>query len=124
MLIRRAPTFEARLDSPPLAPPGRRRLLGRPCPLGILFSEQEGRYIAASVKRYRCSAPINMPILAVRTALTYFDETEIAQDRCYLKRLQHWGLCHDFQTRTFCVPMNSTSSSGSPSSSSISMTSR
>ena len=86
--------------------------------------EQEGRYVAAGMKRHSRAPAIGMPILFVGTSLAYFDEAGIAQDCRYLTWLQNWRCCHDSQTRTLCVPTNSASNSGSPSSSSISMTSR
>ena len=54
--------------------------------LGYLL-EQEGRNIAAGMKRDCCTSPVSMPILPVRTALADLDETEIAQSCCYFSRL-------------------------------------
>lgn len=78
--------------------------------------------IATLVEWNRRRSAVWMPKLLVRSALSNFREAKCKQDRNDLARLQNRDVTH-YATRTVCVPTNSDCSIGSPSSSSIAMTS-
>src|SRR5947199_260910 len=75
------------------------------------------------MERHGRSSTIEVTKLLMRATLPYFNETEGLQTRHDLLGLQHWRLAHGQATCTFCVPTNSDSSLGSPSSSNMAMTS-
>src|SRR5580704_19320087 len=85
--------------------------------------QKHRRNVATRVKWDRRSATVSMPELAMRTALSHFDEAESFQNSNDIARLEDWNVAHA-PVATDCVPTNSASSFGSPSSNSISITSR
>src|SRR5208337_534105 len=87
------------------------------------LSQQYRGDVPPLVERHRRSAAVRMTELLVSATLPDLDEAERFQARYHLLRLQHRQLGHGQATCTFWVPMNSDSSWGSPSSSSIPMTS-
>jgi hypothetical protein len=50
--------------------------------------KQNGRNVAALVKRHSRAAAIGMAILAVRTALSHLEKTESLKNRSYFARSQ------------------------------------
>jgi hypothetical protein len=67
---------------------------------------------------------LGMAVLDVRAALSHGDETEAFQKAANFSGFKNGNGTHDQATATFCVPTNSASSCGSPSSSSMAITSR
>lgn len=70
------------------------------------------------------ASAIGMPVLDVRATLSNGDETLAFQKAANFRGFENRERTHDQATATFCVPTNSASSLGSPSSRSIEMTSR
>lgn len=72
-----------------------------------------------------CRAPtIRVTVLNMRTALANFYKTKSFKQSANFRGLENGKRTHGQATATFCVPMNSATSRGSPSSSSIEITSR
>src|SRR4051812_44915798 len=99
------------------------KILGGTADVTGYLAQQHRRDVSPLVERHRGSPAVRMAELFVRTALPDLDEAQRFQARHHLLRLQHRQLGHGQATCTFCVPTNSDSSWGSPSSSSIPMTS-
>src|SRR5271157_4480858 len=72
---------------------------------------------------HRCTSPVFMTVLLVRASLPHLLKSKTLKDSNNFSWLEDLGYAHNQATTTFCVPMNSPSNLGSPSSSSISMTS-
>ena len=66
---------------------------------------------------------VRVTVLPVRAALSNFDEPEAFQNPGDLTGFEDREVAHSYATLTVCVPMNSPSSLGSPSSRSIATTS-
>lgn len=102
---------------------GNKLLGGHPNIPGDLTEQRRGD-IAAPVHGNGGAPAISVPVLHMRTALPHNRKTETFQDTADLGRFKNGERTHDQATATFCVPRNSASSLGSPSSSSMAMTSR
>src|SRR5438034_5423172 len=76
------------------------------------------------MERNSCESTIWMPVLLVRPALPNFNKAESFQDRSNFAWFKDGIFSHRQPTMTVCVPTNSASKSGSPSSSNIPITSR
>lgn len=77
----------------------------------------------APVYRHRCSSAVLMAELLVRFALPDLSEPEFLQNLNHFAWLERRNFDQRYLTARTCVPMNSPSSCGSPSSRSISTTS-
>lgn len=93
-------------------------------------SQCRGQFAATATAQFPAfvhrngSAPsVNMAILDVRAALTHGGKTQFLQQPAHLGGLQDRQRAHTQATAMLCVPMNSASRCGSPSSSSMAMTS-
>ena len=85
--------------------------------------QQDGRNVSAGMERDCRSPTVGMTKLLVGTPLPDFDETKTLEDGDNFFRLEYRQGTHNYTTMTLCVPTNSVSNFGSPSSRSISMTS-
>jgi len=83
-----------------------------------------GAKIAPAMKWNAGPASVGVPILFVRSFLANRRKAEPLEDCCHFHRLEDWVLSHCQASITVWVPTNSETNGGSPSSSSISMTSR
>ncbi len=88
------------------------------------LSEKRRCNVASFVQRNGRSASISMAVLNVRAALANGGKAETFKNAADLSRFKNGNGTHNQATATFCVPINSASSFGSPSSSSMEMTSR
>ncbi len=87
------------------------------------LSQQRRRDVSSLMKRNRRTPAVIPSILDVRTTLTNRDKTQPLQNPADLPGLQYRNRSHGQETTTFCVPTNSASNSGSPSSRSMAITS-
>ena len=76
------------------------------------------------VQRHRRAASVCVAVLNVRTALAHGGETQHLQQPANFAGFEDRDVSHRQATATLCVPTNSASSFGSPSSSSMATTSR
>lgn len=88
------------------------------------LAEQRRGDVAALVEGNRGAAAIGVPVLNMRTALADDDKTEAFQEPANLGGFENGNRPHGQATATFWVPTNSASRVGSPSSSSMEITSR
>jgi len=86
--------------------------------------EQDWRNIPALMERHGGASSSAVTKLFMRTTLPDLREPKLAENCDDLCWLEHGDAAHSYATETFWIPTNSDSSSGSPSSSSIVMTSR
>jgi hypothetical protein len=88
------------------------------------LAEKRGRDISRAVEWHRRATAIRMTELLVRTALPDLGEP-VREQQCHdFARLQNWDAAHSQATWMVRTSTNSDSRFGSPSSRSISMTSR
>lgn len=88
------------------------------------LSNEHWRDVAAAMVWHGCATSIGMPELFMRSPLPDFDEAQGGQDGDHLARAQRrYASHHGYATSRVCVPTNSVLSAGSPSSSSICITS-
>jgi hypothetical protein len=87
-------------------------------------SQEQGGDVPSRMERHGSASSIGMAELLVRASLTHFLETKFFQNPGDLQGLQYRIFRHGQETITICVPINSASMDGGPSSSSISITSR
>ncbi len=87
------------------------------------FPQQRGRDVLAFVERDGRRAAVGMAELLVGAALADFDEFLGDEPVDDLARLEHRHVRHGYATSIWCVPTNSDSILGSPSSRSMAMTS-
>ena len=88
------------------------------------LTEQWRSNVATFVEGNRGAASICMAILNVRTALPHSDKAQPLQKAANLSGFQDGNRSHAQATAKFCVPTNSASNWGSPSSNNIATTSR
>ena len=88
------------------------------------LAEKRGRNVARAVERHRRAAAIRVTELLVRTPLPDLGEPMRLQQRHDFAWLQNWDAAHPQATWMVRTSTNSDSRFGSPSSRSISMTSR
>jgi hypothetical protein len=87
------------------------------------FPEKNRRNITPLVEGNRRSAAVRVAELFVRAALSDLDESNLEKPRDNFLRFEDRQFGHRYGTCTACVPTNSASISGSPSSRSMAMTS-
>ncbi len=80
--------------------------------------------VAALVQGNRRATAIGMAVLHMRTTLAHRHKAEPLEETAYFRGFENGERTHNQATARFCVPTNSASRWGSPSSSSIAMTSR
>ena len=87
-------------------------------------SEKERRNITAAVYRNCRASAILVLKLFMRSSLANFSKLQSFKQRDNFARAKDWNSAHAYGTITCWMPTNSASSRGSPSSRSISITSR
>ena len=97
-------------------------LNGQPDVLGDL-AKKDRRDVAAGVKWESRASPVRVPVLFVRPALSDFRKAEPIEYSGNFAGTEYRNAAHDYATTTLCVPTNSASNSGSPSSRSMDTTS-
>src|SRR5205823_5439463 len=86
--------------------------------------QQRRRDVAAFVHWNGGAASVGMAILDVRTALAHIVETQPFEQATNFDGFKDGNRTHTQATAMLCVPTNSASNFGSPSSSSMAITSR